>query len=114
MEKFQELSDLAKKKLQLADHILTMTYPLVKDARLLLAVVENIFLSLNYAMSSVLYHEMLFKRVPPFPDNFAAKFDLFKDKCVDKYKIDQGHVKLIQEVKKLAETIKRSRGWSRE
>lgn len=108
MEKFQELSDLAKKKLQLADHILTMTYPLVKDTRLLLAVVENIFLSLNYAMSSVLYHEMMFKRVPPFPDNFAAKFNLFKDICVDKYKIDHGHVKLMQDLKEIVISHKKS------
>ena len=108
MEKFQELRDLAKKKIQVADHILTMTYPIVKDARLLLAVVENIFLSLNYAMSSVLYHEMLFKRISPFPDNFTSKFDLFKDKCVDKYKIDKDHVKLMQDLKEIVISHKKS------
>jgi hypothetical protein len=57
MEKFQELREVAKKKLQLADHILTMTYPIVNDSKLLLAVVENMFLALTNAMGSVLYYE---------------------------------------------------------
>ena len=80
MEKFQELRDAANKKLQLADHILTMTYPIVKDPKLLLSVVENLFLAFSYGIGSVLHYERLFKRIPPFPDNFASKFELFRDK----------------------------------
>ena len=44
MEKFQELREISKKKIFLADHILTQTYPLLKDPKLLLATTENIFL----------------------------------------------------------------------
>ncbi len=108
MEKFQELRDLSKKKLQLADHILTMTYPIVKDARLLLAVTENLFLSLTYSMSSILHYERLFKRVPPFPDNFNSKLDLFKSNCAQRYKIDPEHIKLIQNIKDIVVSHKKS------
>ena len=108
MEKFQELRDLSQKKIQLADHILTMTYPVVKDARLLIGVVENLFLALSYAMSSVLFYERLFKRVPLFPDKFAPKFELFKEKCVEKYKIDMQNILLIQSIKEIVVNHKKS------
>ena len=85
-----------------------MTYPLVKDSRLLLAVVENLFLSLSYAMSSILYYERIFKRVPPFSDNFTIKLELFKDKCVDKYKIDKDYIKLMQDIKEIIVEHKKS------
>jgi len=71
MEKFQELRELSKKRIRVADHMLTMTYPLVQDSKLLLAVVENIFLALTYIMGSVLHYERTFKRIPLFQDDFS-------------------------------------------
>ncbi|MCP3682530.1 MAG: hypothetical protein GY861_07545, partial [bacterium] len=44
MEKFQEAREKARKNINVADHMFCMTYPLVKDNRLLLAILENIFL----------------------------------------------------------------------
>jgi len=108
MEKFQEFGGLAREKLQLAEHILAITYPMVKDARLPLAVAENLFLSLTYAMSSVLYYERLFNRIPPFQENFAAKFHLFEKKCIGKHGISREHIRLIQEVRDIVMQHKKS------
>ncbi len=108
MEKFQELRVVAKNKIQLADHILTTTYPLVKDTKLLLVVLENIFLGMTNAMSSVLYYERLFKRIPPFPENFASKLDLFREKVQGKYKVDESYLMLIQSIKELIVLHKQS------
>jgi hypothetical protein len=99
MEKFQELREEAKKKLKVADHMLTMTYPLVQDNKLLLAVMQNIFLALTYAMGSILHYERTFKTIPPFQDNFSSKFNMFRAKIVDRYKIDKQYVDFIEEVK---------------
>lgn len=107
MEKFQELRDTAKKKLQLADHILTMTYPVVRDSKLLLAVIENLFLSLTNAMGSVLYYERTFKRVPPFQDNFSSKFNLFKE-YANKKEINQDYIHMIQNIKNIIIQHKKS------
>jgi len=108
MEKFQELREQSIKKLQLADHILTMTYPMVKDPRLLLSSVENLFLAFTYGMSSILYYDQLFKRIPPFPDNFTSKFELFKDKCMNRYNIDLEHLRIMKEVKEIVVAHKKS------
>ena len=108
MERFQELRGIAKNKIQLADHILTTTYPLVKDAKLLLVVLENIFLGMTNAMSSVLYYERIFKRVPPFTDNFSSKLDLFREKVQRRYKVDESYLSLIQTIKELIVLHKQS------
>lgn len=98
MDYIQELKEEALKKLKTADHILTQSYPLVKDTRLLLAVMDNIFLSLTSSMSSLLYQERLLKTIPPFHDNFDSKFNMFRSKIVGKYGIKKEHIDLLQEV----------------
>lgn len=84
-----------------------MTYPIVNDGRLLVAVAENIFLALTNTMGSVLYYERLFKRVPPFHDNFSSKFNLFKE-YAEKENIDAGYLRLIQNMKEIIVKHKKS------
>lgn len=99
MERFQEARQKAIRNIHIADHILTQTYPLVNDPKLLLAVMENVFLSLTNAMASILHYERLFKRIPPFQDNFDSKFNMFKLKIVNKYKIEKDIILFIQNIK---------------
>ncbi len=99
MEKFEELKELSKKKIHLADHMLTQTYPLINDPRMLITVLENIFLSLSYSMSSLLYYEQRYKRVPLFKDTFEQKFEVFKEYCVTKHVINPTYVHMIKEIK---------------
>ena len=99
MEEFQLASSKAQEKLKLADHMLTQTYPLIKDPKLLVAVMENVFLALTNAMASVLYYERTFKSIPPFVDNFENKFRLFKEKCTPKYDLSKKYSDAIAEVK---------------
>src|SRR3989338_1590780 len=101
MEKFQELRDSAGKKLKIADYMLTMTYPLVKDPKLLLSVVENLFLAYSYSISSLLHYERLFKRIPPFHDDFSSKLDLFMDKCLERYGIDEENIRIIRDLREI-------------
>ena len=107
MEKFQEARDKARRNLQIADHMTYMTYSMVKDPKLLVVVMENIFLALTNAMSSVLHYEKFFKRLDPFPENFEAKFLVFQN-CALKYKIDKSYLGLIREVKDFIYEHKRS------
>src|SRR3989338_8576443 len=108
MEKFQELRDAAAKKLQLADHILTITYPMVKDPHLLLSSVENLFLAFSYGMGSVLHYERLFKRIPLFPDDFASKFEIFRDKCAKRYNVDEECLKIMKSLREIIIAHKKS------
>ena len=108
MEEFQILRDKAMQKIKVADHMLFMTYPLVKDPKLLLAIVENIFASLDFGMSALLQHERLFKRIPPYHDTFPSRFDIFKSKMIPRYKLSPSHAKLINDVRTIISEHKKS------
>ena len=108
MEKFQELRDAARKKLQLADYILTMAYPSVKDPHLLLSSVESLFLAFSYGMGSILYYDLAFKRIPQFPGSFAPKFELFRDKCAKRHNIPEEHLKIMKELREIIVAHKKS------
>jgi hypothetical protein len=108
MEMLREVSDKARHRIKLADHMLTQTYPLVKDPKLLLAVIENTFLALTNAMGSVLYNERVYKRIPPFVDNFENKFDIFRRKCAERYNIDREYLLMVREIKDIIVSHKTS------
>jgi hypothetical protein len=99
MEKFQELREISNKKILLADHIITQTYPLLKDPKLLLAALENIFLAYTNSMGSLLYYERLFKRIPSFQESFESKFRVFLDHCIERHDIKQEDINTIKEIK---------------
>lgn len=108
MEAYQRLRQEAKKKVSLADHMLTVTYPLVQDSKLLLAVIENIFLALTHTMATILYYERIYKRVPPFFDTFESKYRLFSEKCVPNYGFDENYLEFLREIKEILMAHKRS------
>jgi hypothetical protein len=108
MEQFQESRQNAIRKLSVADHMLTMTYPLVQDPKLLLAVLENVFSAMENAMSSVLHYERLFKRIPAFQDSFESKLTVFKSRVQPKYKINEEYINLLYELREIIVEHKRS------
>jgi len=101
MEVFQQLRDEAKRTITKADHMLVMTYPLLNEPKILVSVTNNLLKSVEYAMTAVLEYERLFKRIPPFQDNFSSKYVVFKDKVVRRYGINPQHIKLISDLREL-------------
>ncbi len=108
MEEFQSALESAKKKIKVADHMLIMTFPLVKDPKLLLSVVDNTFSATANAMYSLVHYERLYKRIPPFQDTFESKFMSFKSKLVPRHNINKEYVNLVQELKDILDAHKKS------
>lgn len=99
MEKFQELRDIGKNKLHIAEHMLTQTYPQLQEPKLLLAVLENVFLALSNMIGAILYYDRTFKLVPPFSDTLEAKLIIFQTKSMPRHKIDRKFINMIQEIR---------------
>ena len=108
MDKYDGLMNVALRKIHIADHMLTMTYPMIKDPKLLLAVMENIFLALTNSIGALLYYERTYKRVPPFQDTFVSKFNVFKEKCAVRYGFEKGYILMMQEIKDIIMQHKKS------
>ena len=100
--------DKAVKNIQYADHLLTQTYPAVKDPKLLLAVLENMFLALTSSMAAILHYERYNGTIPPFQDTFDSKFNMLKLKVAANHKITNEELNLILEVKNLVSAHKQS------
>ena len=75
MERYEEAREKAIKQIKIADHILTMTYPLVNDPKLLKLVMKNIYLAMNNSVAMLLHYERFYKRIPPFNENFTAMLE---------------------------------------
>ncbi|MBL7147954.1 MAG: hypothetical protein ISS82_03960 [Nanoarchaeota archaeon] len=95
--------------LQRADHMLYITYPLIKDNKLIISILENLSNSLIKTMEAVLYYERMYKRIDMFPDSFEVKFDIFKEKCARTYNFDREHVVLIEDLRKIVHERKKSK-----
>lgn len=108
MEKVKEASDKAIRNIKIADHMLTQTYPHVRDPKLLLVVLENVFLSLTNSMAALLYYERHFKRIPPFQNTFDSKFNMFKFNVANKYEIKRDYISMISGIKNILVAHKKS------
>jgi hypothetical protein len=108
MEEFQVLRDKALQKIRIADHMLFMTYPVVKDPKLLLAIIENIFVSLDSGIGALLHHERLFKKIPAFNDTFPSRLEMFRSRMAPKYSFSRNQINLVTDVKSILSEHKNS------
>jgi len=96
----------AKKSLQMADHLTYMTFPIVRENRLLLKILEEISHSLISTINAILQYEYLYKRVQIYQDP-KENFRTFKN-VAERYSINSEQMNKIIEILTLAERHKKS------
>ena len=105
-EKFVLSLEKAKQQLQTADHLVYMTFPLIKENKLLLKVLEQIHESLINTINSILQYEYAYKRIQIYSDA-KENFRTFKS-LSEKYKITTEQLNKIVEILTIAEKHKKS------
>ena len=108
MERFQEELETGRRHLRTADHLVSITFPLVKDSRLLRTAMENLFVGAKNIMASLLHYEETFKRIPHFQGDYDTMAHWFRSKCVPYYKLSRDYGVSLDELKVLAENHKTS------
>jgi hypothetical protein len=98
MEPFTNELEMAQKRLAVADHILTQTFPLLKDPKLLLAVLEHLCAAGHMSVNNVLKYERMMKRIPSYVENSDHKLNLFAERCAKRYHVEPKQVQSIQEL----------------
>lgn len=88
MEHIYEARRKAKKYLSIADRMLTQTFAMLKDTKLFIAVIENIFLSVASEVSALMHYEHAFKRVEHVEEDYNKVFTQFKSGTSEKYGLD--------------------------
>jgi len=107
MEKFFENLEKSEKTIQTAGHLLYVTYPLVKDKRLLLKILTEIKKGIASCMNAVLQYEYLHGRVRLSSDS-KINFKKFLDKCCPRYNISDTNIKKIIKLFDIVEKHKSS------
>ena len=101
MERFQEELSAGRQQLRTADHLVSITFPLVKDNKLLLAALESLSAAAISLMASLLHYEEAFKRIPHFKEDHDSMIYWFKSKCVPRYGLSNDYRAITAELKLL-------------
>jgi hypothetical protein len=119
----------AENKLKIADHLLSTTYTLVKDPKLLVSVIDALYTAMDLSINAILEFEMpeIAKKIlnsqtisghdqkRTFDKNFktpefkeSEKLELFRRKIVTKYALEPEMVDFYSELKTTLETHRKS------
>jgi len=107
MEKYQEHLENAIKNMRIADHIVYITYPVVRDKRLLLSSINKIYESLLSVINAILQYDYLWKRIKLY-ENAKDNFRVFLEKSGPRYGLTSQEITKIIEFISLVETHKKS------
>ncbi len=107
MDKFLENLEEAGKIISIADHMLYVTFPLIKDKNLLLKILSDTKIAISKCISSVLQYEYFYKRIKLCSDP-KTNFRTFEEKCTKRYNITEQEIRLIAELFDVVEEHKKS------
>jgi len=107
MEKFLENLQEAETKIQIADHMLYVTFPLLKDKKLLLKILQDTKIAISKCINSILQYEYLYKKIKLYNDP-KTNFRTFQEKSSKRYNISEQEIKLILELFDIVEEHKKS------
>jgi hypothetical protein len=98
MEKLKSLAFEANKSLRLADHLLHVTYPLAKDNKLLISILNSLDKSVKFAIDAFIRYDQIYKRVRSDPDTYREKLRLFSKISSIRYGFLQSDFDFLEEI----------------
>jgi len=104
---FTELLNKAEQSIRTADHMVYITYPLIKENRLLKKVLEGLFDSSMCIVQAILSYEYLYKRVELYQDA-RLNWENFKQKSAIRFGITTAEIEIIKELFSIGEKHKDS------
>ncbi len=91
-----------------AFHLLKVTFPLVKDQKLLIGIIHNLFASMELCMDAILRYERELQLIPIYSEQFEAKYRLFLSRSVRRNNIPLELVLLMKELKEILDLHRHS------
>ncbi|MCK5149592.1 hypothetical protein KAJ87_01555 [Candidatus Pacearchaeota archaeon] len=107
MEKFLESIQEAEKIIKNVDHMIYITFPLIKEKKLLLKILLETKIAIANCINSILQYEYIYKRITLYK-SAKTNFMTFIQKCSQKYEITKQEIKLILELFDIIEKHKHS------
>lgn len=109
MEPYAELLAKARKEIEIADHFIHVTFKMISEVKILLAISEHIFSATHAALQALLTYERAFKRIEAYQPNFAVELSIYRNKDVEKrYGFDPKFFRLMQKLMEINKIDKTS------
>ena len=97
MEKILENLIEAERIINSADHLISVTIPMIKNNKLLINALIEIKKAIVKCINSILQYEYLFRRIK-LHKKPNLNFETFTKKCSKRYKIESNEIKKINEL----------------
>ena len=96
------LKQKAAQQYDVAFHLLTVTFPLAKDPKILIGLAQNIATAQESAMEALLGYERTLKLIPAYGSSFASKLSIFQQRTAKRHNFSP---ELTNSLVKLREVI---------
>jgi len=108
MESFQIFKTQAVEKFKVADHLISTTYPMIREPKLLVSVIENLYAALELSITALIEYEKSLGQILSYNASIEGRLDIFQRKIMSKYEINQDLVDFILVLKKTCDEHKKS------
>lgn len=99
MDKTEIALKQAKNFFNTADHLVYVSYPLLKDNKLFIVAINNLYMSALRCMDAVFYTERLYKRIEMLPYDIDSRMAIFESEIAPRLKLDPKIFKTIRDLK---------------
>lgn len=104
-----DLLTSSKRRIQVADHFLTQTYPLVQDPKLLVNILDGVLRAVEEIVDALLQYERAAERIPAYHEgNFAAKLSIIRGDVAKRYSFGHIDIAMISEMQELLHSHRES------
>ena len=107
MEKFLENLQEAEKIIRTADHMVYVSFPLIKDKRILLLLLSELKKAIINCINVILQYDYLYKRISLY-SNAKSNFEIFKNKSSKRFNITKQEIELMIWLFELEQSHKKS------
>lgn len=101
------LLEEARRLIKTADHMIYVTYPILKENRLLIRILEQLNNAIFNIVNAILKHEYNFKRIKIYND-VRTNLETLETKCAPRYGIPKENIEGIKHIFRLIEKHKTS------
>ena len=105
MENYQELINKAQKEIDSSDHLLFVTYNIVKDSKFVFSVTNQLIDAVKYALEALLEFERKSKLIEPYPKQFNFMVETFKKKVAERREFEEKTLTFLNKLVTMEQTI---------
>jgi|TARA_Y100000310_G_scaffold15979_1_gene16033 hypothetical protein len=105
MENYDELLKKAQKEIDSSDHLLFVTYNIVKDSKFVFSVTNQLIDAVKYALEALLEYERKSKLIEPYPKQFGFMVETFKKKVAERREFENNTMVFLNKLVSMEQTI---------